>query len=85
MFPHHSPPLFSLFLEFGLNYVQAMASDNELLRDRLGTALESFAVSYDELHVAKAELEVEKKKRKAAEAKVKELERALLNNKRGTV
>jgi hypothetical protein len=66
-------------------FVEELASDNDLLRDRLGTSLDAFAGTYSSLQALKFELTQEKTRRKAAEAKVKELEKQLAQQKRGTV
>ena len=74
--------------KFSLPYVEGLATDNDLLRDRLGSASEAFSVTYETLQRSKAELAQEKQRRKAAEARVKELEEMLQlvhENKRGTV
>ena len=71
--------------KFSLPYVEELAQENDLLRDRLGTALDACSTNQDALYVTRAELELERKKRKAAEARVKELERLLIVQKRGTV
>ncbi len=71
--------------EFSLPFVEELASDNDLLRDRLGTSLDAFAGTYAALQAVKTELTQEKTRRKAAEAKVKELEKQLAQQKRGTV
>jgi hypothetical protein len=73
--------------KFSLPYVEGLATDNDLLRDRLGSASDAFAMTYEALQRSKAELAQEKQRRKAAEARVKELEETLqvVQNKRGTV
>lgn len=71
--------------KFSLPFVEELAQDNDLLKDRLSTALDAFSTNKEALQVTRAELELERKKRKAAEARVKELERLLIVQKRGTV
>lgn len=71
--------------KFSMPYVDGLASSNDVLRDRLGTSLEAFSATYAALQAAKFDLTQEKTRRKAAEAKVKELEKQIALQKRGTV
>ena len=61
--------------KFGLHYTESLASNNDLLRDRLDVSLESFSSAYEELQRVKSELVQEKQRRKAAEVRIKELEK----------
>ena len=74
--------------KFSLPYVEELASDNDLLRDRLASCTEAFCGAHDMLARMRTEMAQEKQRRKAAEARVKELEEMLgreADNKRGTV
>lgn len=59
---------------FSLPFVEETVSDNDLLRDRLVNVTEAFVASQEALSKAKAELAQEKQRRKACEARLKELE-----------
>lgn len=72
--------------KFSLPYVEDLAVENDLLRDRLDSSLDAFSSAQEALARAKAELAAEKQRRKAAEARLKELEAQLgQQRKRDTV
>jgi hypothetical protein len=71
--------------KFSLPFVDQVVESNDVLRDRLNTSLEAFSSTYSALQAAKFDLAQEKTRRKVAEAKVKELEKQIALQKRGTV
>ncbi len=71
--------------KFSISYVEDLANSNDILRGRLSESLDAFSTTYSALQAAKFDLTQEKTRRKMAEQKVKELEKQIAQQKRGTV
>ncbi len=62
---------------FSLQYVESIVKENELVRDRLSATVDAFSMTSEALAASVEQLEGEKRRRKAAETRVRQLEEQL--------